>query len=145
MNQYSNFIIRKLTNKKIHLLLLISLGDSGGPIIQYNRRNEPILVGITSFGYMCAQRNFPGVYVRISAFLEWLQNKTVDFKNVSETVQIFDTSQGNEPKNRPINDETRFIIIGAIILSSFILIICMVFCYRYFTKRRNLELSTGSE
>lgn len=38
-------------------------GDSGGPL--YDKNNK-VLVGITSWGNGCAEKNFPGVYSRIS-------------------------------------------------------------------------------
>ena len=39
-------------------------GDSGGPL--YDPNSEKV-VGITSWGYGCAQPQFPGVYARVSS------------------------------------------------------------------------------
>jgi trypsin len=45
-------------------------GDSGGPLVATsNGRLE--LVGITSFGFGCAQAAHPGVYTRVSAIRAW--------------------------------------------------------------------------
>lgn len=53
-------------------------GDSGGPLFHWNETtNHSTLVGITSWGIGCGQRNFPGVYTRISAVLDWIRSKTV--------------------------------------------------------------------
>ena len=44
-------------------------GDSGGPLIVRSNENTPetdVQVGIVSWGFGCADRDFPGVYSRIS-------------------------------------------------------------------------------
>ncbi|KAL5275926.1 hypothetical protein ACFFRR_001633 [Megaselia abdita] len=46
--------------------------DSGGPLIQ-----DDIIVGIVSWGKMpCGQVNAPSVYVRVSAFVDWIKEQT---------------------------------------------------------------------
>lgn len=42
-------------------------GDSGGPAI-YNKQ----LVGLISWGLGCARGDYPGVYTRITKYLEWI-------------------------------------------------------------------------
>lgn len=44
-------------------------GDSGGPLLHNNA-----VVGITSFGENCAHDYYPGVNVRISNYISWIQN-----------------------------------------------------------------------
>ena len=48
-------------------------GDSGGPLIA-NINEKYTLVGVTSFGLGCAQKNSPGVYVRVSSFIDFINN-----------------------------------------------------------------------
>lgn len=50
-------------------------GDSGGPLqIQNNPDSEVYsIVGITSFGLGCGSK-FPGVYTRVSSYLDWIEN-----------------------------------------------------------------------
>jgi hypothetical protein len=43
-------------------------GDSGGPIFD----QDGIQVGVVSWGYGCAQANYPGVYSRVSGAKEWI-------------------------------------------------------------------------
>ncbi|KFM66487.1 Clotting factor B, partial [Stegodyphus mimosarum] len=60
--------------------------DSGGPLM-YKRGDLPgqnkfdpalILVGVVSFGFLCGEPGFPGVYTRISSYMDWiLQNTNV--------------------------------------------------------------------
>lgn len=46
-------------------------GDSGGGLI--TRTNKaPILTGIASTGNGCGQRNYPGIYTRITSVLPWI-------------------------------------------------------------------------
>ncbi|KAJ0174988.1 hypothetical protein K1T71_009129 [Dendrolimus kikuchii] len=54
-------------------------GDSGGPLqakiplpdyVSYNIYN---VFGVTSFGVGCAEPGLPGIYTRISSFLDWIE------------------------------------------------------------------------
>ncbi|KAL9907227.1 trypsin-1 [Glossina fuscipes fuscipes] len=53
-------------------------GDSGGPLIVRDGSTVFRLAGIVSYGYGCAAPNTPGVYTRVSKYLDWISSKTQD-------------------------------------------------------------------
>lgn len=51
-------------------------GDSGGPLIVEDE-DGPLLIGVVSYGPLdCADRNFPGYYMRVSHYLPWITEVT---------------------------------------------------------------------
>ena len=47
-------------------------GDSGGPLDTVIN-GFPVLAGVTSVGYGCGIADYPGIYSRVSPFLEWIR------------------------------------------------------------------------
>ena len=68
-------------NNPFFISFLISIsnlqGDSGGPL-QLLFNNHWIQIGIVSFGNKCADPGYPGVYTRVTEFLEWIYLNLVD-------------------------------------------------------------------
>lgn len=50
-------------------------GDSGGPLTVSSSRG-PLLVGVVSWGYGCADPRYPGLYGRVSSFASWISSTT---------------------------------------------------------------------
>lgn len=51
-------------------------GDSGGPLVVFDHQNEPVQIGVVSWGEGCARANKYGIYSRVSTAHEWIQ-KTI--------------------------------------------------------------------
>ena len=49
-------------------------GDSGGPMVCEVRGRQSVM-GLTSWGSGCGQANRPGVYTKVSDYLEWITDK----------------------------------------------------------------------
>ncbi|XP_008428540.2 hyaluronan-binding protein 2 [Poecilia reticulata] len=50
-------------------------GDSGGPLT-CKQNNTSVVYGVVSWGDQCGKKNKPGVYSRVSNFLDWINSKT---------------------------------------------------------------------
>ncbi|XP_076855427.1 hyaluronan-binding protein 2 [Brachyhypopomus gauderio] len=49
-------------------------GDSGGPLV-CNRNETYYVYGVVSWGDSCGKKNKPGLYARVSVFLDWINEK----------------------------------------------------------------------
>ena len=68
-------------------------GDSGGPLVVRDEKGFFAQMGVVSLGIGCGLPGLPGVYTRVSAFEEWIRQKTgIDQDNPSsaETQQAAD-------------------------------------------------------
>ena len=55
-------------------------GDSGGPLMIQREDNTWVLAGIVSNGIRCAEPNLPGIYTKITPYINWIQQTTsLDF------------------------------------------------------------------
>ena len=54
-------------------------GDSGGPLFfedEINGVRKYVLAGIVSYGVECAKPNYPGIYTRVSYYLDWIRTQS---------------------------------------------------------------------
>ncbi len=79
-------------------------GDSGGPnLITGNSPSKDIQVGITSTGHGCAERDYPGIYTRVSAYTTWIQSKICALSaNPPKTCSPTTKKPVTHPTKRPI-------------------------------------------
>ncbi|CAF1310156.1 unnamed protein product [Didymodactylos carnosus] len=57
-------------------------GDSGGGLMQKDADNRWVVTGIVSYGNGCAVKGWPGVYMRVSAYLSWIKNAITQLNEV---------------------------------------------------------------
>ena len=68
--------------KAIQIFIFYGVKNEGP--LTYDDNGRSTLVGVVSFGIGCAQKDFPGVYSRVSSVLEWIETtrrKTMDGPN----------------------------------------------------------------
>ena len=58
-------------SKWLRIVQLYIKGDSGGPLI-CAEDGKPVLYGVTSWGFGCAKENSPGVWTKITNYVDWI-------------------------------------------------------------------------
>lgn len=51
-------------------------GDSGGPLMYGKSEGDNVRyyeIGVVSYGFRCAEPGYPGVYTRVTNFIDWIQ------------------------------------------------------------------------
>ncbi|XP_063700441.1 ovochymase-2-like [Culicoides brevitarsis] len=81
-------------------------GDSGSPLemkLHLEDKIVPFIVGITAFGKLCGSEGSPGVYTRVSSFIEWIRYYTPNLPATSLecAVQYKDKRTIDPNFNRP--------------------------------------------
>lgn len=54
-------------------------GDSGGPLMSPSSKYRQVfhVVGVVSYGFKCAEPGFPGVYTKVTSFLDFITSQLV--------------------------------------------------------------------
>jgi secreted trypsin-like serine protease len=59
-------------------------GDSGGPLLETRTdlrgEDKYYIVGVVSTGIGCGIAGIPGVYMRVSSYLDWIQETMAEMK-----------------------------------------------------------------
>jgi trypsin len=48
-------------------------GDSGGPLVVFDHQNDPVQIGVVSWGEGCARANKYGIYAKVSSGYQWIK------------------------------------------------------------------------
>jgi len=58
-------------------------GDSGGPLLVPTRQGY-VLQGVVSVGGGCARPRVPGIYTRVSGYIDWINSKVQQYSDVAK-------------------------------------------------------------
>jgi secreted trypsin-like serine protease len=73
-------------------------GDSGGPLV-LRSASGPVQIGVVSWGLGCGRKDNPGVYMRVSAYADWI-NGVID----PESAPVPADLTGAETESAPVDD-----------------------------------------
>ncbi|XP_062386948.1 serine protease 33-like [Sardina pilchardus] len=84
-------------------------GDSGGPMVS-KQDAVWVLSGVVSFGFGCAEPNFPGVYTRVSRYESWINSQISSdqpgFVHFNSSEVDSDASSSNSEDPSPTGNTT---------------------------------------
>lgn len=106
-----------------------SLGDSGGPMIQFDDRGDAVLVGIVSTGIGCGNSSFPGVYLRTGAHADFL---TDDMQQAENTSAEFLQRAKAAKTSRNV-----LVIVLPCVFAAIVLVAVSVLAYCFVTRRKS--------
>lgn len=80
-------------------------GDSGGPLTcQDPSSKQYVIYGITSWGDGCGERGKPGVYTKVTAFIDWIRNQ-MEKSTPSREPSCFELgAMTDTPQNNPTSE-----------------------------------------
>jgi len=85
-------------------------GDSGGPLIRLENGRYTV-IGLVSYGYICASRNHAGMYTRVTSFMKWINNVVKDgqcgAKSKSESKSESKSKSKSESKSESKSKSSR--------------------------------------
>nr|XP_018669670.1 trypsin-1-like isoform X2 [Ciona intestinalis] len=90
-------------------------GDSGGPLVCATSSSTYVLQGITSFGNGCARPEKPGVYTRVSEFVDWIFANT-DIVGATEPTVTTNATEGTSSSTTSSSNPKLAMNIGVLCL-----------------------------
>lgn len=136
---------------RIYSACLYSVGDSGGPLIQYDTAGEPVLVGIAIAVVLCGSAGYPSLYTRIAGFVDFLPMDDVVSTNELNPVLYSESTPNANPEMSPssstpghggdgtsdVNIQSKMLPVIIIVVSSAIIGLLGAAIIVYKVSRRN--------
>ena len=74
LNLFDDEQVLKILKCIFIFTLVLFQGDSGGPLLHHSYDGSWTILGVVSFGYKCGTPGVPGIYTRVSYYLNWIFN-----------------------------------------------------------------------
>jgi len=122
------------------------LAKYGGPIVARIPDGSLVQIGITSFGTKCGNPNSADVYIRVSHYIDWIQETTgnaakpVQWKSINNVASSGDTGIANTPEETEDENakgiiRSRPLVTVTILLSCVCIVTFTVIVYMWYTRR----------